>query len=735
VVYSLLDNRLLAHLSLRGGLFVPGDHSLAKYLHRHRLANRRTPAGNWNLEPGAAARGVAPTDRSTQLTVPLSAAQAQARVISLRIRSTRPAVITIRVGWGHARGSARLRGGWQHVRLKLGPKAFRPGDNQLTIDWGSVDPGRRLAWLHIGPREPQPPLQAPRFEKGQLVLPRNGAASWVVTPPSRSTLDLQLKRGAGEGACALGLTLEGSRPVISGPPGSRRGPQRRVPLLDGARRRLSLPLGRFTERPLRISLAAVGRRCPGVVVQAARLTVPVAPTLKDKASRKPKNVLLWVVDTARADHYRLYAPSSRVETPLLSKLALRGVVFENAYSTGGESQAGYGALWTGAHPAQNGELALAKRRGIPRRWATLPKALKRSGRITGCFTANGFVAKHAGYARGCDQFHNAIHDGGSTRTEALVQRAIRFVRARGAKPFFLYVGTIDPHVSLYAREPWLSRYHPKPYRGPFKHALYGLVAARFVEAVYDRPAGTKVFEEPVAARHRERIIAIYDSTISHNDAQLARLWRALERAGVAKDTLLVVTADHGEELWDDGGFGHGHNLRDYVTRVPLLLHHPASLAKGARVRAAVSGVDVMPTILGALGLTAPDHAQGADLRPLVAAPTAPRGAVSTRFAAEWSLRLSNFKLLVSSSDATLYRLHGMVEQPSNNALARRWLRDALNTFITYQGRWRQRRWGAPGNHRGQLPLDLERGSAPDPLRKPPKPPKPPKAPTSPKPHG
>lgn len=427
-------------------------------------------------------------------------------------------------------------------------------------------------------------------------------------------------------------------------------------------------------------------------------------------------MLLWIVDTARADHYPLYA-RTRVQTPLLSRLAKRGVVFDNAYSSGPESQTGHGALWTGAHPLQNRELALAPRSALPSRWTTLPEAMKRAGLATGCFGANGFVADHAGYAKGCQCFHNAIHDGGSTGTKALVDRAIRFVRARKGSPFFLYLGTIDPHVSLRAREPWISRYHPEPYRGAYRNALYGLVAARFKEAVYSRPEGTKVFEELVSPRDRRRIIAIYDSTLSFNDAQLARLWAALERLGVAKDTLLVVTGDHGEELWDEGGFGHGHKLRDYVTRVPLLIHHPPTFRPGARVAAAVSGVDVMPTILAALGLPPPDNVQGADLGPLIGARIdALRGAVSTRHGREWALRLSNYKLIATSSSHELYAIRGLVERPSNDRLARRWLLDALNVFIAYQARWRHARWGAVGNHRPQLARDLERGSAPKPLR-------------------
>ncbi len=722
VVYSLLDNRLLAHLSLRDGLLVSGDHSLAKYLHRHRLVDRRRPMGNWNLNPGRTTDGVAPAGRSTQLMLPLDANQARARAITLRLRSPSRATFTVYVDRCGARGRIRLRRGWQRVRVSLPKGALHRGDNPLTLDWGSTHPGRRLAWLHVGPHPAPPRARLPHFDSRGLALPANSAASWIVAPPANGLLELKLRRLSRHGgSCALDVVLERSRLPVIRPIGVRRTTTRRLPLGSRGFKRRRLPLGRYAHAPLRITLRGVGRRCQGVLVTRASVVTSAASLhLASQTRRRPKNVLLWVIDTARADHYPLYNTKTRVQTPLLSRLARRGVVFENAYSTGVESQTGYGALWTGAHPAQNGELALAARSALPSRWTTLPEAMLRAGRLTGCFGANGFVAMSSGYANGCQRFHNSIHDGGSTDTKALVDRALRFVNNAKGRPFFLYLGTIDPHVSLHAREPWISRYHPEPYRGAYRNALYGLVAARFKEAVYTRREGTKVFKNPVAPRHRARIIAIYDSTISYNDAQLARLWTALERKGIAKDTLLVVTADHGEELWDDGGFGHGHKLRDYITRVPLLLYHPPTFRPGARVIAAVSGVDLMPTVLGALDVAPPDNVQGADLRALVdgrVATSAPRGAVSTRLATEWALRLGGFKLIATSAGHHLYALRDLVERPSNNQMARRWLLDALNVFLAYQAWWRHRHWGAVGNHRLQLSRDLRRGSAPKSLRK------------------
>lgn len=708
VVSSLLDHRLLAHFSVAGGLFVPGDHGLAKYLDHGRLA------GQWRLGPKQATAGVAPVGHLSELVLPLTDLEARATTLTMKLRLPLATTVQLQLN-GRKLPPLRLDKGWQTPHVTLPPGLLKAGENRLKIEWGNEQRERALAWLHLG-LQPSPTAddELPRVVGGVLQLPAGAGVGWFAYPSTRARLRLAARQAAGKGgACQLKVTLQDATRA-----------QTEVLATTKKTELTDFDLATRAGRVVRIQLTALGEHCAGITLQqvalaepARRSTVALPSTAASRpsvASRKrPQNVLLWVVDTARADHYPRYNPRSRVQTPRFDRLAASGVLFEHAYSAGPESITGYGALWTGAHPRQNGQLGFAWRRALPKPWTTLPEALSAAKRATGCFSANGFASAQVGYAAGCDEYHNAIHEGGGKSAGALVDRALAFVKKQRGKPFFLYLGTIDPHVSLRAREPWISRYHAEPYSGPFEKGLPGLVAARFKEAVYERHATP--FKHLVSPKDRKRIIAIYDSTISYNDQQLGRLLDQLKALGVAKDTLVVITADHGEELWDEGGFGHSHSLKDFVTRVPLLMHYPPRLRAGVRVPQAVGSVDVMPTILETLGLPIPDNVQGQPLGRLIADPDGgqPRAAIVTRYGKDWALRLARFKLIaLRDTPAKLYEFVDGQERPCGDALARRWLTDVLGTFLVYQARWRSLRWGDPANHRAALAVDLERGSAP-----------------------
>jgi arylsulfatase A-like enzyme len=114
------------------------------------------------------------------------------------------------------------------------------------------------------------------------------------------------------------------------------------------------------------------------------------------------------------------------------------------------------------------------------------------------------------------------------------------------------------------------------------------------------------------------VTALYDAEVAESDAAFGELVDELRRRGLLDETVIVVAADHGEELFDHGGFGHGTTLRAEVLDIPLMIRFPHGRSAG-RVEAVVEQVDLMPTVLEIFGMTPPAPVQGRSLLPLCGA--------------------------------------------------------------------------------------------------------------------
>ncbi|MCP4222213.1 MAG: sulfatase-like hydrolase/transferase, partial [Actinomycetia bacterium] len=170
------------------------------------------------------------------------------------------------------------------------------------------------------------------------------------------------------------------------------------------------------------------------------------------------------------------------------------------------------------------------------------------------------------------------------------------------------LGTIDNHKPWIGRERWLRRYEPEPYHGIHERAAWP-------KNLGMTPGSMKCNEVP-QPRDLRRINAIYDSDISYQDAELGRLIKQLDEWGIGNETMVIITADHGEELWEHGICGHGASLREPLVWVPLLIHYPPLFPGGRVVSEGVEGVDILPTIIDAIGRSPLDGAQGHSLIPL-----------------------------------------------------------------------------------------------------------------------
>ena len=309
--------------------------------------------------------------------------------------------------------------------------------------------------------------------------------------------------------------------------------------------------------------------------------------------RKPVPVILYLVDTLRADHLGCYG-YERDTSPALDGLAADGVRFESCQATSSWTKPASASVLTGLLPSQHG--AVHKVSVLPTEHLLAAEAFQAAGYRTGAFGANGFIfGTEQGFNRGFDVFKTggALIGGDSehmdVRSDVLVDAALDWVREAPDEPFFLYVHAIDPHDPYVPTESFRDRYTKPTASGKESTTVAQLIAKKDVGLPY-----------------LDRTIGLYDAEIAYADQELGKLLDGLKDLGIYDEALVVFVADHGEEFQDHGGFGHNPKLYQEVVRVPLVVKFPDSFdqpgLRGSVHEPRVSQVDVLPTLMDAVGI-------------------------------------------------------------------------------------------------------------------------------------
>jgi arylsulfatase A-like enzyme len=211
--------------------------------------------------------------------------------------------------------------------------------------------------------------------------------------------------------------------------------------------------------------------------------------------------------------------------------------------------------------------------------------------------------------------------------------------------------------------------------------------------------------KPPARRDRRFVVGAYDEELLFVDAQLARLFEGLQERGLLDEVLVVLTSDHGEEFFDHDGFEHGHTMFQELLRIPLLFWGPG--VKPARIEAPVSLVDVVPTLLDALGLEPVAGLAGRSLWPLLGGAVAP---AQRSLIAEGTLHGPDrkalvrwpWKVVVTAGQAP--RLYELVQDPQERRDLSKQAPERLAALLEEL----ERRTGAASRERvSQLPAQLD----------------------------
>lgn len=401
---------------------------------------------------------------------------------------------------------------------------------------------------------------------------------------------------------------------------------------------IAIALGRMAAA--RPASTAAGARIAALGMVIALGVIATWDTVVDRAAEAERlealpparedaiNVLLIVLDTVRVDRFGVYG-SERKATPNMDKLAMSGAVFDWAIATAPWTLTSHASIFTGRYPHEQSADWL---KPLDSRHPTLAEALRDQGYVTGGFAANlWYCASETGLARGfvhyddhqlnwrtlvgepnlgrqilrkaiCKAHHLILRNSAAEVRELFVSWLDEVPDDR---PFFAFLNLFDAHATYLAPPPFDTKY------GTPGRFLYELGQRS------ERWSGW-------SPREAKGLIDAYDGCVAFIDQQIGLLADELTTRGILDETLLIITADHGELFGEHDLQEHGNSLYRPLVHVPLIVRLPAAVPNGMRVPEVVSLADIPATVLDLVGAVANSELPGHSLAPLWSGGSAPR---------------------------------------------------------------------------------------------------------------
>lgn len=542
-----------------------------------------------------------------------------------------------------------LKGGMRTYQFKLPAGALRHGDNELTLS--NIYP-RKIA---PGPPDLGPPGVAwdyLRFESGQeigqpevdgdaILLPFGAEMRFFAELTDQTVFSLErLGSSHRRGSLDIHLRVDGDEEELVH--------QVRAST-QALNWHLGAALGLDASQPalVEISLWSVGgpRARDGQAMRlhrpqlrsaiemiTPRLASDEGPTPADQGQHTGErpNVLIYLVDTLRADHLGCYG-YERETSPRINAFAADAIVFDHAYANSSWTRSTVASLFTGRLPASHG--VHGRKDALTEEAATLAEVLRQGGYTTAAMITNPNVGHQFGLGQGFDvlnllkpqkqqgRSHHVLSD-------SVHRAAVDWLDQPRKQPFFLYLHTIDPHAPYVSPEG--ARQQPPTLRVP---TLDAGVADKLVDI---RRLVAELSPEPVKSgsltwMHAlqggfvevtddvvDDLLSLYDAEVLFNDFYFGQLIDYLKKTDLYENTIVVFVSDHGEEFHDHQGWTHGRTLYQEQIRMPLIVRFPKG-PHGLRLRAVAQQIDLLPTLADVLDLPIPNGIQGESLWPGISA--------------------------------------------------------------------------------------------------------------------
>ena len=434
-------------------------------------------------------------------------------------------------------------------------------------------------------------------------------------------------------------------------------------------------------------------------------TPPEAPPPKP-------NVLLITIETLRADHVGSQG-YGRNTTPNLDRLARQGASFENAVAQAPFTLPSIASIMTGMTPPSHGV------RNHPAVLSdsieTLAERFQKAGYQTAAMTRHTWLRNKSGLDQGFLEYHNNKFSAGLDARSLSLAASDWLAERDPARPFFLWLHFLDPHLPYTPSYPYSVLYHdaygeeanhlramaaaavdredyvPTPFADLAGGPYYDLVLRHYPEnrilldlAFWRRSRGSIFFNKGLYSRYEvSQIIDLYDGAILYTDDNLGRVLKTIADLGVADSTLVAVAGDHGEAFGEHGlSFTHDFTLYDEVLQVPLVIRAPGVKA-GTSIGQQVRLMDLAPTLLELAGVEPLAGIEARSLAPLLRGGSLPyltafaeSAPARTQFPEQdkiylpgirgkWRMvRTDRWKLIqIPRDEGDLYELYDLVDDP------------------------------------------------------------------------
>jgi len=328
---------------------------------------------------------------------------------------------------------------------------------------------------------------------------------------------------------------------------------------------------------------------------------------------KPQYIIVILMDAVRPDHLGCYG-YDRDTSPRIDRLAADGVVFDDALAQAPWTLPSVATILSSTFPCQH----CAKRVeganvGMKDREVTFVELLAEAGYKTCAMSTAKIFNPALGLSQGFHETTVVGKPGNVLEKVAAIQlshTAITWLRRNRGDKCFLFIHHYDTHYPYKAGEQCLSRFNPG-YEGPYR-MRFGDSSLRILKMAR---AGRLAEAVDLTDADVEQIKTLYDCEIVRTDKAIGNLVGSLSTWGCLEKSLIMISADHGEEFLERGSLDHGQTVYDESIKVPLVVYGPLVIDETGRIDRQVGLIDFGPTILAAAGIEIPPEFEGASLLP------------------------------------------------------------------------------------------------------------------------